>query len=166
MVTQSTNPFVTTELRIPDSIKEKPAWIRLEDQLNWYDRKSCYCQKWYKYLKIIQIILAVGVPVFIHFPSIWATWITSGAGAFIAVIESIQHLNQYSTLWILYRSTAERLKHEKFLFLSGAGPYFDLDEASRIVRLSERVEEFISTEHANWFNETQRGLRDNKGESA
>ena len=65
-------------------------------------------------------------------------------------------MNQYSTLWVMYRATAERLKHEKYLFLSGAGPYKGLAEPERLVALAERVEEHVSTEHANWFNDTRR----------
>jgi hypothetical protein len=31
-----------------------------------------------------------------------------------------------------------------------------LAEADRLIALAERVEEHVSTEHANWFNETRR----------
>lgn len=154
------------DLKVPDDTKDKPAWIRLEDQLNWYDQKSCYCQNWYKWLKLVQIVLAISVPILTHLPNCWAIWLTSIAGGLIAVIEAVQHLNQYSTLWVSYRSTAERLKHEKYLFLSGAGPYANLEDNLRFITLSERVEEHVSTEHANWFNETRKAGRDNKGDSA
>ena len=53
-----------------------------------------------------------------------------------------------------YRSTAERLKHERFLFLSAAGPYRNRDEPERLILLAERIEEQISTEHAKWINVT------------
>jgi hypothetical protein len=42
-------------------------------------------------------------------------------------------MNQYSTLWVTYRATAERLKHEKFLFLSAAGPYKGQPEPERLI---------------------------------
>jgi hypothetical protein len=128
----------------------------LEDQLDWYDRESVRCQKWYKRLKVLQVMLAVGIPVASHLEPEIAKWVTSTAGATIAILEAIQHMNQYSTLWITYRSTAERLKHEKFLFLSAAGPYRGLTEAERLIALAERVEEHVSTEHANWINEAKR----------
>jgi hypothetical protein len=48
---------------------------------------------------------------------------------------------------VLYRSTAEALKHEKFLFLSCAGPYATGDR-QRV--LAERLEGLISQEHARW----------------
>ncbi|MFZ5451631.1 MAG: DUF4231 domain-containing protein [Thermodesulfobacteriota bacterium] len=137
-------------------VMSQPAWLRLEDQITWYDSESVHCQNWYKRLKLMQITLAVAIPVMSHLDPIVAKWVTSAAGALIAILEGVQHMNQYSTLWITYRSTAERLKHEKYLFLSEAGPYRGLPETERLVALAERVEEHVSTEHANWFNETQR----------
>ena len=141
--------------RVPAQVAQHPGWKRLEDQLEWYDRKSVHCQRWYKRLKLLQVGLAVLIPVMAMLPPQLAKWVTAMAGATIAVLEAIQHMNQYSTLWVTYRSTAERLKHEKFLFLSAAGPYRGLPEADRLLSLAERVEEHVSTEHANWFNETR-----------
>ena len=140
----------------PDSVAGHPAWVRLEDQIGWYDRASVRSQGLYKWLKLLQVVLAVGIPIASHLEPEVAKWATSAAGALIAILEAIQHMNQYSTLWITYRSTAERLKHEKFLFLSVAGPYKGLGEAERLVALAERVEEHVSTEHANWINEVKR----------
>lgn len=44
-------------------------------------------------------------------------------GVSVVVLEGVQHLNQYQKTWLDYRSTAEALKHEKFLSLADAGPY-------------------------------------------
>lgn len=141
---------------VPDWAVSHSAWLRLENQLDWYDGKSLHCQRWYKYLKILQITLAVGIPVASHMGPDTAKWATSIAGALIAILEGIQHMNQYSTLWVTYRSTAEYLKHEKFLFLSAAGQYKGLSDDDRLILLAERVEERASAEHANWFNEMRR----------
>lgn len=143
------------KLVVPENIATHPAWIRLEDQVEWYDNKSVCSQQWYKGLKLVQIVLAVSIPVLTHLEMPITKWLISCAGALIAVLEGVQHMNQYSTLWVTYRSTAERLKHEKFLFLSTSGPYRELDENARLILLAERVEEHVSTEHANWINETR-----------
>lgn len=148
----------------PESVSMHPAWHRLEDQLQWYDNKSTQSQKWYKRLKLVQISLAVLIPVASHLEPMYAKWATSIAGALVAILEGVQHVNQYSTLWITYRATAEHLKHEKFLFLSAAGPYKGQDESERLIALAERVEEHVSTEHANWFNETRRVVTTHKKE--
>lgn len=149
---------------VPEWAVSHPAWVRLEDQLSWYDNKSVHCQNWYKRLKFIQISLAVLIPVFSQLDPEYAKWATSIAGVMIAILEGMQHLNQYSMLWVAYRATAERLKHEKYLFLSAAGPYKGLVDQERLVALAERVEEHVSTEHANWFNETKRAVSVQKQE--
>lgn len=142
----------------PDAVKTHPAWFRLVDQRNWYDSKSQYCQRWYKRLKLAQMTLAVLIPATSLLPADCAKWAASIAGILIAVLEAAQQMNQYSTLWVTYRATAERLKHEQYLFLSSAGPYKGLAESDRLIALAERVEEHVSTEHANWFNETRRSV--------
>jgi hypothetical protein len=113
-----------------------------------------------------QIGLALLIPVMSFLPGGIAKWATAIAGATIALLEAIQQINQYSMLWIAYRSTAERLKHEMYLFLSSAGPYRGFSEEDRLVQLAERVEEHVSTEHANWFNETRRVVASPKKENA
>jgi hypothetical protein len=152
---------------VPDEVKSRAAWIRLEDQIDWYDTKSQKCQRWYKLIKVIQIVLAVAIPLLAQLPAELQLgpgtlslnpWTTSVAGALIAVLEGVQSLNQFSMLWITYRGTAEHLKHEKFLFLEMAGPYRGLGSEEKFVVLAERVEEHVSTEHANWFNESKRAV--------
>ena len=150
------NSNMPSEPMVPESVKAHPAWFRLIDQRNWYDRKSQHSQCWYKRLKIAQVTLAVLIPATSLLPSECAKWAASIAGILIAVLEAAQQMNQYSTLWVTYRATAERLKHEQYLFLSNAGPYKGLAEPDRLIALAERVEEHVSTEHANWFNETRR----------
>ncbi len=152
----ATNKCTPSEPPVPDSIRTHPAWFRLIDQLNWYDSKSQHCQRWYKRLKIAQATLAVLIPATNLLPADCTKWASSLAGVLIAVLEAIQQMNQYSTLWVTYRATAERLKHEQYLFLSRAGPYKGLVEPDQLIALAERVEEHVSTEHANWFNETRR----------
>ncbi len=155
-----------SEPPVPESVGAHPAWFRLIDQRRWYDSKSQHCQRWYKRLKIAQVTLAVLIPATSLLPAECAKWAASIAGVLIAVLEAVQQMNQYSTLWVTYRATAERLKHEQYLFLSSAGPYKGVAESDRLVALAERVEEHVSTEHANWFNETRRTASAQKVEGA
>src|SRR5687767_5451621 len=162
---QKENNAAEKEVDVPEFIANHPAWHRLQDQLSWYDARSGRCQRWYKKLKFSQIVLAVAIPVMSHVDPPVAKWLTSIAGAVIAILEGIQQVNQYSTLWVTYRSTAERLKHEKYLFLSAAGPYKGWSDTERLVVLAERVEEQVSTEHANWVNEARQVASGPKQES-
>lgn len=122
-----------------------PTWKRLEDQLGWYDRKSIAAQRAFTRLKVVELIIAAAVPVVAGTGG--SPWITASLGAAVVVLEAVQQLFQWQTNWVLYRSTAEALKHEKYLFLSSAGPYASADRP-RV--LAERIEGLISQEHAKW----------------
>jgi Protein of unknown function (DUF4231) len=100
-----------------------PAEQRLEDQIAWYDSRSRHNQLWFKAL--------------------------GGGGAMIVVLKGLQ-LQQYQQNWTTYRSTCERLKHEKFLFLARAGPYAAAPDPEPL--LAERVEGLVSQEHAAWVS--------------
>ena len=50
---------------------ERPAWLRLNDQLEWYDRKSGENQKRYKQIKVAQLVLAGSIPVFALVEGLW-----------------------------------------------------------------------------------------------
>ena len=150
------------DLAIPDGVRHHVVWARLEAQIGWYTKKSVRCQRLYKILKGVQLTLAVLIPVIATVPLDAIKWIVAIAGAGIAILEGIQHMNQYSTLWVTYRSTAEYLKHDKYLFLSSAGPYRDLSAEDQLVVLAERIEERVSAEHANWFNETKREMQESR----
>jgi uncharacterized protein DUF4231 len=147
------------ESDVPEDVGRHPAWTRLQEQLDWYDKKSMANQRTYKWTKIAQITLASLIPLFSFLGTDFAKWLTAGAGALIAISEAVQQLGQYSALWITYRATAESLKHEKYLFLAAAGPYRDRPANERLALLAERVEERVSTEHAKWVSEAQSAIK-------
>ena len=136
---------MATEPRAAGSA-DSPALARVREQIGWYDRKSQYNQRWFKGLKICQIVAAAGIPV--AAAGSLPDWILGAAGALIVVLESLQQLQQYQQNWITYRSTCEALKHEKFLYLCDAGPYARARNKDRL--LAERVEGLVSQEHARW----------------
>jgi hypothetical protein len=131
---------------VEDRREAGPAWDRLEDQAKYYSRSSATNKRWFTRLKVVQLVCAAAVPVVasVHAP----VWVTGGLGAVVVVVEGIQQLGQYQANWINYRSTAESLKHEKFLYLSGAGPYQGNDDDKRL--LAERTEALISQENTTW----------------
>lgn len=135
----------------PDS----PAWSRLETQIAWYGGKSRHNQLWFKLLKIGQIITAAVIPVAAAESA--PAWFVAGAGALILVLEGVQQLQQYQQNWTSYRSTGERLKHEKFLYLAEAGPYAAAERPDAL--LAERTEGLVSQEHAAWTSQQEESTR-------
>src|SRR5215203_4033541 len=141
------DPYVSQE------VSQHPAWTRLNDQLDWYDKKSGDNQRRYKQIKVAQFVLAGSIPVFALVGDVWGRWVTAILGASVAILEGLQQLEQYNNLWVSYRATAEQLKHEKYLFLAHSGPYRKLGQEDALSLLAERVEEQVSTEHAKWVSE-------------
>ena len=146
------------ETPIPDEVKNHPAWNRLESQRKWYAEKSAFNQKWYKALKLIQIVLAAAIPIFALLPVPHTKLIVAIFGALIAILEGVQQLYQFHTLWTEYRSTTEHLKHDRYLFLSLSGPYRELAQDEALLLLAERTEELISKEHAKWIDISKRAV--------
>jgi hypothetical protein len=135
-----------------EDLKDLAAWQRLEEQLQWYHMKSTKTKRWYKILRVTQLSLAAFIPVVVLAGTDWSRWVTAIFGGLIAVFEGIQQLNQFGPQWLEYRATAERLKHEKYLFLSRGAHYRDLDPGESICLLAERVEENVSQENARWVS--------------
>ena len=133
-----------------------PSWQRLDEQIVWYDRKSASAKRWYLRLKVSQIVIAAAIPVSAaaDAPSIVAAVL----GSLIVVLEGFQQLFQFHSNWTTYRSTCESLKHEKYLYGAGAGPYAEAPD--RDARLAERVEGLVSQEHAAWTSTQQDAGRD------
>jgi hypothetical protein len=136
----------------------EPAFSRLEDQLAWYDSKSLAAQRAYKRVKVAQIVAAAAVPVLAVLDRD-PVWVAS-VGAALVVLEALQQLNQWQTNWVLYRSTAEALKHERYLYLAHAGPYA-VRNRRRV--LAERVEGLVSQEHAKWTEAREQAADTNAG---
>jgi hypothetical protein len=130
-----------------------PVRRRLDDQLDWYERRSLQAQRAYKRVKLIELVVAAAVPVLAGLRAPAA--VTAAFAAVVVVLEGVQQLFQWQTNWLQYRSTAEALKHEKFLYEAGAEPYND--SAAR-QRLAERIEALLVKEHGQWEH-SQQGRR-------
>jgi hypothetical protein len=141
-----------------------PTLERLEDQIDWYDRKSTLHKNYFNALKVIAIVAAAVIPFLAALPlEAQLSRVTAAAlGAVIVIIEGIQQLFQLHTNWLLYRSTCESLKHEKYLFLAGAGPYAAAGDPHSL--LAERIEALVAQEHAKWTGTQQASPRPSQPE--
>ena len=155
------NPPATPTYLVP-SRQDDPTWDRLEDQIEWYNKKSAAAKKTYKRIKFVEIVAAAAIP-FLSALNIskdstgWfahdVSWIIAGLGVLITILEGLLHLNQYQQDWITYRSTCESLKHEKYTYIARAAPYKDAPDPHAL--LAERIESSVSQEHAKWASVQQ-----------
>ena len=130
-----------------------PIMARLDEQIDWYDKKSSHCQRYYKRIKLIEIIAAALIPFVVgaHIP--YAAWVAGGLGVLITILEGVLQLYQYQQIWVAYRATAEAMKHEKFSYLAKAGPYATATNPHAL--LAERVEALGSQENSKWASLVQ-----------
>jgi hypothetical protein len=139
------------------SPKSDPIFDRLEDQIDWYDRKSRSAQRIFKRIKVTEILAAAAIPFLAATSFPHDKLVTAGLGVLITVLEGLLHLNQYQQNWSNYRSTCEALKHEKFVYLARAGPYTNAPDARAL--LAERIESTVSQEHAQWASVQQQSAK-------
>lgn len=131
----------------PNMTEEAYLKDRLDDQLAWYDKKSQYNQKRFKLLSVVEIIAAAFIPFLSGMEGEYLHLLIGGLGVFIAVAAAVIALFKYQENWIQYRTTAEQLKHEKYIYLTDTKPY---DTEDKFHLLVERVESLISKENSTW----------------
>jgi hypothetical protein len=127
---------------------------RLDDQIRWYDGRSGSAQRWFKRLRAAEIVCAAAIPVLASFAEGNAIIgpLMGILGALVVVLAGLLSLQQYQERWVEYRATAESLKHEKYLYLTGTDPYHGPEAFPLLV---QRVEALISKEHTNWTGYTR-----------
>jgi hypothetical protein len=133
-----------------------PIMARLDDQITYYESKSSKSQRYYKRIKITEIICAALIPFlaalhisestgYLHLVVGLATAVL---GVLITILEGVLQLNQYQQIWITYRATCEAMKHEKYTYIAKAGVYAGASDP--LAALAERVETISSQENTKW----------------
>jgi len=126
---------------------------RLDDQINWYDKKSGFNQKWYKRLRLTEIVFASTIPLLAGYSQMSGKiGLTIGIaigviGLIVAVLAGIVSLYQFQENWSEYRVSAECLKQEKYLYLARVEPY-NGDQPFEL--LVQRVEALLKSESTGW----------------
>ena len=64
----------------------------------------------------------------------------------ITGITALTQLKKHQENWLLYRSTEESLKREKFLFMNNAGNYSNLTDDVKNKTLVESLETILSSQ--------------------
>lgn len=124
---------------------------RIDDQINWYSKKSTFNKKRYQIIQALVIIISASIPVLailITFSDAILKMAVGIAGVLIVVLEGMLSLYKYKDIWLEYRMTSELLNREKLLYLTGSGPYKTDKSFQAFV---ERAETIMSTENQSWL---------------
>ncbi len=135
---------------------------RYEDQINWYDKKSAWNQKLYRYFQWSVIVLAAITPVLVAIPCDKIRWLAVIIAALVAIGTTILKTFKYQENWINYRTTCETLRKEIHFYRAGLGDYRDPEDREAL--FVERVESLISRENTMWLT-TQRPKEGKKSSS-
>jgi len=123
---------------------------RVNDQINWYEKKGSSNKKMFLRLKVSETILALLIPLLVGYIAEDMIWLKIAVGltaVIVAVLANTITLFKFQENWVEYRAVAESLKHEKYLYVTKAGIYKDGDAFPVFV---ERIEGCISKENAQW----------------
>jgi len=129
---------------------------RLSQYRSWYDKKAVGCKARYLRMRAFTVIGGGLVPVLANVQPLKdlrlgaydvATVLVTMISLVVVVFVSLESVYHYREQWKNYRSTEQRLGHERFLFQARVGPYQALDEEAAFLRLVERVEEAIASEN-------------------
>jgi hypothetical protein len=123
---------------------------RLENEIVWYEKKSRKNKRYYYFLRVIELVSAALIPLLINYLSGETALLKSTIevlSIIIVISTGMLSLFQFHELWTEYRTNAESLKHEKYLYLSASRPY---DKGDKFKLLVERVERLISIENSRW----------------
>lgn len=158
---------------------------RLQKQRAWYERKATQNKKQFMRTQTTIIILSALIPLLVAFDGAlsivldplletlfavpaaeapnWASVFSALISAVIAILASIDKLNQPQTNWFNYRANEELLKKEEWMFHFGVGPYsLNVPDPKEKLRLRtrllvERVEGIISADIAR-FTQSERTI--------
>lgn len=131
---------------------EKYIQNRVDEQINWYSTMSKRNQRMYKLIKTIEIIFAALIPFLVSFVSSGFSYIKIIVGVLgisITIISGILALYRFQENWIEFRTTAESLKREKFLFLARVNIY---NSDNSLPLFVQRVEDLMSKENTRWLH--------------
>jgi hypothetical protein len=123
---------------------------RVQDQVDWFSRKSQRNQRSFKALQLVAILASATIPFLSGYITEAATTlklIVGLLGLAVAAITAVLGLYKFQENWLSYRMASEALKQEKFLFLTGSEPYGGEESFKLLV---ERVEGLLAQENAAW----------------
>jgi len=166
IVTFSLPPKILTAIEnivmnsfIPDDIKEYLR-IRVDERINWYNKKVKENKRRVILLNITQIVVASLILLltgFINYETNKVRIIVGVLGLISATITGVIMINKFHENWIRYKTVAELLKLEKFHFLSKTegdrdSPTLFVERIERILDIAEKGKSYFSNSDVSIYS--------------
>jgi hypothetical protein len=126
---------------------------RVDHQIKWYSTASGRAQKGWKALRLTEVVVAALIPFAAAYAAqcLLAQVAVGLLGVVVAAITGVLGVYKLQENWLLYRGTAEALKREKFLMMTGVAPY---DGANAEKEFIARIEAILGKEGEAWQQAT------------
>ena len=123
---------------------------RVDDQLAYFDKSAAKNQKGYRFLKstaiVCNILTTMTIAIAFTVPEdykVWAGLVALVLSATVLATYQWEEFANYGAKWEKFRLVAERLKSEKWLYLTNSGHYSLDDHEVKHKLLVETVENII-----------------------
>ena len=126
---------------------------RVEDQINWYGKRSGQLKRRYQRLKGATIVIGGLIPLCIAISDLFGDWIKYVAGLFgalISIFEGINGMLKDKETFLAYRAASESLTREKMQYQSKSGKY--AGATNPFILFVESCESIMAGENAQWVN--------------
>jgi hypothetical protein len=143
---------------------------RVDGQIAYYEQAAGRAKRMHRLLQSGIIVLSVMVPVVVNRPVGWAgpfQVAVLAVALLLPIMTGLANFRKYGEAWLSYRTAAEMLQNEKYLFLTGSGRYHNNPNAFQ--DLVETVESLLSAEHNKFralFADVRHTAGEKGGESA
>ncbi|MFV2059023.1 MAG: DUF4231 domain-containing protein [Thiohalomonadales bacterium] len=125
---------------------------RLNQFREWYDVKAVGAKNMYLRMRAITVVGGAIVPVLINLEFDYVNMITTIISLVVVVLISLESVFHFREQWKNYRATEQLLAKEYFNFITGEGPYRELEERDAFLSFVDRVENAIASENASTLN--------------
>jgi len=126
---------------------------RVDDQINWYSKRSGQLKKRYRRLKGLTIVVGGLIPVCIALSDRFGDlfkYLAGIFGALISIFEGISGMLKDKETYLAYRAASEALLREKMQYQSASGRY--AEAANRFIVFVEACENIMAGENAQWVS--------------
>ncbi|MCS6930128.1 MAG: DUF4231 domain-containing protein [Saprospiraceae bacterium] len=126
---------------------------RVQDQINWYEKKSAANKRWFHRLRVATIACGALIPLLVGYANNsweWLKYLAGLLGVVVAISEGLISLHRYHEKWHIYRLTAERLIRERWLYESGASEEYAQRDEVAFRRFVQRAEQIMASENEEW----------------
>lgn len=126
---------------------------RVEQQINWYNRKSSANKRGFYWCRTLVIVSGALIPLLVGYangPYEGLKYVAGALGVVVAVSEGILSLWKYRENWSGFRITVERLTRERLLYDNRVGDDYAAGDEAAFRRFVYRAEQIMASENEDW----------------